>query len=363
MNRIRQTIACAALALLVGTVGASAQQVTERKNDPFYQWFIPQSQAFGLEMLGARIAVAEAYPAPVPAGLVAELDKMAIKDIHRFLATLQQKNAGLATQLKSAVDDVMKAVKAGQSAAAAAARAKPLVAQAYNVVIEPTLQANTAFRAGVLTNVLMAEDGVSEGFEEAVKPTGPWQYPTSWAAYVRTLALWKDLQPLAKGDTLTEGNLLIDNMKHFYTAGAQPKLPLPVEDQEELEALAGGMINVLEALADAHLFTGRDLPKHAQFLADTLAPACTDFQAGRDALALERVYAVADQFTSETAGIAGAIVVLAPDTDGRAKALFPRLIVTRYTAAPDKINRAMPAAEACRGLVTVMNETKKAVGG
>ena len=363
MNRIRQTIACAALALLVGTVGASAQQVTERKNDPFYQWFIPQSQALGLELLGARIAVAEAYPTPVPAGLVAELDKMATKDINRFFGTLQQKNAGLATQLKTAVDDVMKAVKGGQSAAAAAAKAKPLVAQAYNVVIDPALQANTQFRAGVLTNVLMAEDGVSEGFEEAVKPTGPWQYPTSFAMYNRMLVLWKELQPLAKGDTLIEGNLLIDNMKHFYTAGVQPKLPLPTEDQEELEALSGGMVNVLETLADARLFTGRDLPKHAKFLADTLTPACADYTAGRDALALERVYAIADQFTSETAGIAGAITVLAPDTDEKAKSLFPRLIVTRYTVAPDKINRAMPAAEACRGLMTVMADTTKVLGG
>ena len=37
--------------------------------------------------------------------------------------------------------------------------------------------------------------------------------------------------------------------------------------------------------------------------------------------------------------------------------------LTRYTVGADKINRAMPAAEACRNLVKVLNDTKKAVAG
>lgn len=362
MDRVARWAIAAVVTAALAT-SASAQQITERKNDPFYQWMVPQSQAFGLEMLGNRLAVAEAYPTPVPQGLVAELNKMATKDIGRFFGTLQQKNAGLAAQLKTAVDDVMKAVSGGQPAAAAVAKVKPLLAQARSLVIDPALQNNTQFRAAALTNVLMGEDGVSEGFEEAVKPTGPWQYPTSWAAYARAQVLWKELQPLAKGDTLVEGNLLLDNMKFLFTAGVQPKLPLPVEDQEELEALAAGMVTVLEGVADAHLYTGRDLAKHAQFLAEALAPACDDYAAGRDALAVERVYAVADQFTSETAGLAGAVSMMAPEVEQSAKSLFPRLVVTRYTVGADKINRAMPAAEACRNLVKVLNDTKKAVAG
>ena len=120
----------------------------------------------------------------------------------------------------------------------------PLLAQARSLIVDSALEKNTQFRAAVLTNVLMGEDGVSEGFEEAVKPTGPWQYPTSWAAYGRAQALWKELQPSAKGDTLVEGNLLLDNMKFLFTSGVQPKLPLPVEDQEELEALEIGRAHV-----------------------------------------------------------------------------------------------------------------------
>jgi hypothetical protein len=355
---------------VAGTVAATLAvaplaggQILERKHEPYYQHMLPISQAFGIEMLDARLRVAEAYTTAINNDLKQTLALMATKDLGRFYGTLQQKNAALATELKTAVDAVVKAVNDGQPAAVLAARARPLVARAFEVVIDPALRTNLQFKTALTASLLIAEDGVSEGFEEAVKFPNRQQYPPAWGAWERVEVLWKELAAVTTPALASEGNLLMDNMRLFYKSKHLPPQPFPAEDQEELEALAHGMGTVLENLADASLYVGRDMIRLAQTLADTLAPACADYAAGRDALATERVYAVLEHFVSEASGLGGAVSVMAPEADTQARQLFPRLVATRYQPATGAVNMNIPAVEACRGLINVMAEAKKAVGG
>ena len=362
-NGLRHWIGAGAVTLVLGLATSADAQILERKHEPYYQYMLPISRAFGIEMLDARLRVAEAYTTALNNDLKQQLANMATKDLGRFYGTLQQKNAALATELKTAVDAVVKAINDGQSASALAARARPLVARAYDAVIDPALRSNLQFKAAVTASLLVAEDGVSEGFEEAVKFPNRQQYPAGWGAWERVEVLWKELAAVAPPALATEGTLLMDNMRPFYKTKHLPPSPFPMEDQEELEALTHGMSTVLENLADASLYVGRDMIRLAQTLADTLAPACADYAAGRDALATERVYAVLEHFVSEASGLSGAVSVMAPEADQRARALFPRLVVTRYQAPAGAVNMNAPAVEACLGLMAVMAEAKKVVGG
>jgi hypothetical protein len=357
--RFPRWIAAAVMTVALGT-SASAQQVMHHANDPYFERTLELSQAFGLEMLGVRLTVAEVYQAPITKDLAVQLNKMATKDLGRFYGTLQQKNPTLANELKGAVDGVVKAINDGQPAAAAVARARPLLALAYKVVIDPTLQNNLQFKAATTANLLVNEDGVAEAFEEAAKPTGPWQYPMGWAAFARVKTLWEEMAPRASAERRSEAALLFEFTAHFYKTHTPPK-PFPNEDAEEVEALSHQMVTVIEDVADSYLYTGRDMPRLAEHLGKTLGPACADYAAGKEALATERTYAVLDLFVSEAAGLSGAISVMAPEVEQNAIALFPRLVVTRYAAPAGGVNRTMPAADACTGLVTMLADARKVV--
>ena len=359
--RIRFIAVAAAFALAGAFVPpAAAQTVVTHKYDPYFDHMVDLSRAFGLEMLTIRLTVAEAFPAPIPKDLVPQLNRMATKDMGRFLGTLQQKDARLASELKASIDAVVATLNAGTSPAAAAARAKPIVAEAYKVVVDPALQANLQFKTANLANILVAEDGVAEAFEEAGKPTGPWQFPIGWAAYGRAKALWADVNKAATPDQRADGDLMIEVIAPFY-ASIVPRSPFPAEDAEEVEAHVHHLVTVLEGVVDAHLYVGRDMPRLTQYLADLLAPACTDYAAGQNALATERVYAVLDQFVSEASGLSGVVSVLAPDLEQKAQRAFPRLVITRYQTTG--VDMATPAANACRDLHAVLTETKGLVAG
>ncbi len=363
LQHVKHWLAAGAMAVTLVAGSAALSQRAAHKFEPYYEHMLPISQAFGIEMLDARLRVVEAYTTPINADLKQQLANMATKDLGRFYGTLQQKNAALATELKTAVDAVTKAVNDGQPASALAARARPLVANAYTVVIDPALRNNLQFKTALTASLLVAEDGVSEGFEEAVKYNNRQQYPAGWGAWERVEVLWKELTAATTPALASEGTLLMDNMRPFYKTKHLPPDPFPMEDQEELEALSHGMATVLENLADSSLYVGRDMIRLAQTLSEVLTPACADYAAGRDAIATERVYAVLEHFVSEASGLSGAVSIMAPDAETRARSLFPRLVTTRYQPLTGAVNTTISAADACRGLVTVMGEAKKAVGG
>ncbi len=364
MNRVVQWIAGASVAVVAITSAAVAQEILTRKYEPYYQTMFPISQAFGLEMLDARLRVVEAYATtPMNAELKQHVASMATHDLGRFYGTLQQRNAALATELKTVVDAVAKAVLDGQPAAAMATRARPLVANAYNAVIDPALRNNLQFKAALMASMLMAEDGVSEAFEEAVKYPNRQQYPVGWGAWERVEVLWKELAEVATPALRSEATLFMDNMRKFYQTKHLPPVPFPEEDQEELESLTHSMAALLESVADATLFVGRDMPRVTKTLGEVVASICAEYAAGRDSLATERLYATLEHFVSEASGVAGTLSVLAPETDARARLLFSRLLVTRYKPPAGTPATNMSAVDACRGLVTVMAEANKAVGG
>lgn len=341
---------------------ASAQIVLERKHNPYFEHSLPLNHAFGIDMLRARLAVAEVYPTPINKDLTAQLVKIASKDLGRIYGTLLQKDSALAAELKAGVDEVADAINAGSPAAAAAAKVRPLLDRAFAAIIDPELRATREFRGARLANLLVAEDGVSEAFEEAAKPTGPWQYPLGWGAFVQVPELWKDLWPLASAERRIEGDLMLDNMRPFYPS-PEPKVPFPSQEAEDLEALAHQMVTILEDVVDSYLYIGRDLVQLASHLEGLLKPACDDYAAGNEALATERVYLVLDQFVTEAGGLAGAISVMAPELDEKARALFPILVVTRYQLPAGGANTSLSNEAACLGLLTMLSDARKVLGG
>ena len=146
-QNVKRWLAAGATVLTLVAASSAFSQRAAHKFEPYYETMLPISQAFGIEMLDARLRVAEAYTTPINADLKVQLGNMATKDLGRFYGTLQQKNAALATELKTAVDAVVRAINDGQPAAALAARARPLVANAYNLVIDPALRNDLPYDA------------------------------------------------------------------------------------------------------------------------------------------------------------------------------------------------------------------------
>lgn len=362
-SSLRTLTAAAVFAVTVALGFTAAAQVMSHRFDPVYDDMVQQSQAFGLEMVGIRLTVAETFAAPIDTGLAVELRKMAGSDLGRFYGTLSQRNLTLALDLKAALNDVVKAVDTGASVAAPAARARTLLAGASAAVIPANLQAALSFKAAVLANVLVAEDGVSESFEDAGATGNTWKFPNGWAALNRAQVLWAALAPSVPEHRRDEGNSLMEVMKPFYEKPTA-RVPFPVEDSEDLEALAHQMVTVLEEATDSYLYAGRVLLRLVNHLVEALAPGCAAYAAGNEALGAEIIYAVVDQYTSEAGGLHGALSIMAPDVDDKAARFILRMVESKYLkleGAP--VNMAISPADACRGLQVALSESRKTLGG
>lgn len=359
-NRIPTWIA-AGVVLSVAALAAlpaAAQQMTH-KYDPFFENLLFQSQAYGFEMVGQRIAMAEAFAPPVNPALVPQLQRMELRDFARFQGTLAKRNPALERSLAAALHDVMADVQAGKPVAAEAAKARALLAQAYDVVVDPAMQKTTQFKGVVLANLLMANDGVSEAFEDAIREN--WGYPNGWASIRRVEVLWNEIKGQATPAQRAEGDGVIDVLKSVFYSQPEPKIPFPADEANDVEALAIQMVGVIELVTDSTLNTGHDLRRLAIYLAQVTATACDAYDRGDDAIGAEGVSAVLDHYRVQ---LAGTLDLISQDLRKKATQVIPRLVEVEYdfyegfeNLPPD--TRPLSHSQLCRELVTVFNNAAK----
>lgn len=364
-NPCRRWPSAGAVAVVVALAsgGAGAQVALQHKYDPFFDNLVYQNQVYGLEMVGQRLVMANAFSPPVNRDLVPQLQRMERRDFARFRGTLAQRNPALEASLAAALREVMAQIEAGRPAGDQVAKAQALLVEASKVVVDQTVAGTPPFRGAVLANLLLANDGVAEAFEDAIREN--WGFPNGWAAVRRVEVLWKELEPMATPAIRGEVASILDLLKTSFYAQPAPKIPFPNEDAEDVEALAHQMVNLIEQVVDATLYTGRDLGRLAGYLAAVVAPACEQYQRGNKLLGDEGVHAVLDHYRGQ---LAGALDLLAPALRKEATQQFPKLVEVEYdfyegfeNEPPD--NRQMTDAERCRALVTMFQEAKGVLGG
>jgi YVTN family beta-propeller protein len=230
---------------------AASQNAQQHTHDPFFENLLYQNQVYGLEMVGQRLKMAEAFRPPVPKDLVPQLQRMERRDFARFRGTLAKLRPALASGLTAALREVMIAVQAGQPVEAQVAKARALLDDAAGVVIDQKVKDTPAFKGAVLANLLLANDGVAEAFEDSIREV--WGFPNGWASVRRVEVLWGEIAPLARPDQRAEVSGILDLLKTSFYPRPEPKIPFPKEESEDVESLAHQLVSIIE-VTDATLY-------------------------------------------------------------------------------------------------------------
>jgi hypothetical protein len=345
-DRLR-TLGVAAL-----TVGALSFASAQTGADPFFDQTMVQSHAYGVEMVLLRLSLVDAYEPPVHEDLMEQIEKALGRDVPRFLGTLQQRDPELATDLVEALEAVEEAAEDGEDATELAAAARELTLRAYEVLVDDATRASLSFQGAVLADLLLADDGVAEAYEDAAEEE-LWEYANGWGALQRVRTLWHQLAPHADARQIAD----VEEMLTFLAENVYPTREPPeaiTGNPEEAEASAHRMVGLLETIVDASLYSGRDLPLLAGHLADLMAPSCDAFEAGNDTLGVEGAHAARNHYRKHLRRL---LDLVAPELHERIADHLDALTGREDAPYPDD-----PAA-ACRDLVEGLVEARAALGG
>jgi hypothetical protein len=221
---------------------------------------------------------------------------------------------------------------------------------AYDVLVPPAAR-TPAYWGGIAADLLLVDGGVGEAMEEAIADGEIWGYPGGWAALQRIEWIWGELAGLANEDEASFGRQYLD-MLHELLPTAQIPDSFPA-NPEEAEAPAQSMVGVFESVVDASLYTGRDLGRLANHLADLVAPACELYAAGDAELATETAVAVRQHYRKHLRRL---LDLIAPEVHEVAGGILEELVA-------EEDERPADLGGACRDLHDALIEARSALGG
>lgn len=371
-NARRIVFAVTTAAFLLGCGGALASggddddrgKSPEYTHKPFFDDLLLTSYAYGLEMVGQRLRIAKRFTPNINDPLAYQLKRMHGKNFDRFRGTLAERNSALEAELDGALGGVMDAINAGSNATAAIVKAEGLLAQAYDVVIDPAVQKDQIFTSAVLALLLLANDGIAEAYEDAVHEI--WGFPNGWASLQRIRVLYAAIEPLASADSRHDADEMFEEIEELYVTPVPPD-PFTPEKAEDAEGVAHQLVAIIEKIVDANLYTGRDHEFLAEHLSGVVSGGCKDFAAGKDRIGTESIYAVLDHYRTN---ISGPLEVLAPEVRLKASQNFPLLVEVEwdfpfiYTGVGIKQvveDRGLSNTEKCQELVQMFMDASEAL--
>ncbi|MDR9391757.1 MAG: hypothetical protein RI554_06975 [Trueperaceae bacterium] len=349
-------------ALLVGVLVALAGTVhAQYASDPFFERTVVQSRGFGLELMDARLLVLATYGV-APEGLDETIEGLE-EDMARFGGTLNASAPDLAHELEDGVEAIEAAFERGEDLTDLVETVRGTLEEASRSVLPADVRTEPAYVAAVAADLLLAEGGVAEGVEEAIEEDEPWMYPLGWATLQRVKALWGELASAASDDQASFADQYLATLEEIYPAATLPDV-FP-SNPEEAEAPAQSLVGIIESVADAALYPGRDAARLARHLETVAAPACEAFAAGEDALAFEHVVIVGDLYDAHLTDVL-ALVASAED-----EAVVDSLAALGYGGEEDEegdddgddVERAENPSETCQDLVRNLSSAGRVLGG
>ncbi|WMT87504.1 hypothetical protein NO932_02565 [Pelagibacterium sp. 26DY04] len=363
-KRFPLSISAIALSLALAPATGFAQY----SGDPFFENTVALSQAYGLESIGLGLDLASEFEAPYDDELVETVEGITGASLERFEGTLATTDAELAQNLRAALEAVAKAAEAGEDTSASVEEARALLIQAYDVVIPENLRGTPAFTGGVMIQLLLAEGGVAEGYEEAAEGNEPWEYPNGWVALQRVKALWSEIEADASEQQVADAQEMFETLDGLYPQ-AQPPESVAGWNPEEAEAPAQRLGGIVETVVDANLYPGRDAARLAGHISALASEACAAY-GENEAVARETLYALYDLYDGELAGVASLFV---PEDEETASDMFGALIGTGdddddeegaedTEVEGDDDDAGLSGGDACSALQTALTNIQGAFG-
>lgn len=361
-------LSISAIALSVAMLPSAG--FAQYSGDPFFDNTVALSQAYGLESIGLRLDLASTFDVPYDDELVETIEGVTGGALERFEGTLAAADAELAQNLRAALEEVAEAAEEGEDTSAAVEEARALLAQAYDVVIPQDLRGTPAFTGGIMIQLLLAEEGVAEGYEEAAEGNEPWEYPNGWVALQRVKALWSEIEADASEQHAADALEMFEVLDGLYPE-AQPPESVAGWNPEEAEAPAQRLGGIVETVVDANLYPGRDAARLSGHLVTLAGEACTVYDED-EAVARETLYALYDLYDGELAGVASLFV---PEDEETASDMFGILIGAgddddddddagaEADDDDDDDDVTLSGAEACGELQTALTNIQGAFGG
>ena len=231
-------------------------------------------------------------------------------DFALLQASLAAASPELEDQLAAAIDELVEAAEHGNDTAEPAATIIRLTGQARDALLPADLAGTPGFRAALMASLLLEEGGVAEGYEEATEGEAS-AYALGYAALQRVKSLWDGLAGQASPQQAADVAAMLAMLDGLFPTPAMPERLSP--DPEQAEAPAQQLVALLEGVADAELFLGRDLAAAATVVHDVAARGCASLEAGQAPLGIEELKIAAayyDQTLRDTLGL------MAPEAAG-----------------------------------------------
>jgi len=296
-------------AFVATATAASAQQYA---HEPYFEWPVVASQAYGLEMIAVRLNALEAIEPPYARDFIEVVEQMAKADFARFAGTLSERDRDLAADFQEVLAYFEEELEEGRNPASMLPTAREMLADAYDLLIDPALRETPEFKGIVAAQLMLGP--IAEGYEEAVEGE-VWAYTLGWSGLQRFKELWADLQSAASPQQLDEINQIVTFLDTIYDDPA-PMIPWVGGNPEEAEAPAQLATGILEAVMNTAFFSGRDLPRLATHLAAVAGPGCEAYAVHNELLGTEIMMVVGDHYLGERTGMADLVMLFNPDLGG-----------------------------------------------
>ncbi len=173
--------ACAVTA--TATIASAQQYATE----PYFEWPVVASQAYGLEMVAVRLNALEAIQPPYADDFIEVVEQMAKADFARFGGTLAGRDRDLAADLQEVLGAFEEALEEGDDPRYLLPTARELLADAYDLLIDPALRKTPEYKGIVAAQLMLGP--IAEGYEEAVEGE-VWAYTLGWSGLQRLKEIW-----------------------------------------------------------------------------------------------------------------------------------------------------------------------------
>ena len=151
---------------------------------------------------------------------------------------------------------MVEAAEDGKDAAEPAEEVIRLTEEARGKLLPAAIAGTPAFQAALMASLLLDEGGVAEGYEEATEGEAS-AYAIGYFALQRVKALWQGLAGQASPRQSADVEAMLAMLDGLFPSQEMPERLSP--DPEQAEAPAQQLVGLLEGVADAELYLGRDL--------------------------------------------------------------------------------------------------------
>jgi hypothetical protein len=207
-------------------------------------------------------------------------------DFGLLRASLAATSPELEEKLAGAIEEMVEGAEHGKDAAEPAEEVIRRTEEARGKLLPAAVADTPAFQTALMASLLLEEGGVAEGYQEAAAGKAA-AYFIGYFALQRVKSRWQGLTGRASPEQSTDVAAMLAMLDGLFPSQEMPEHLSP--DPEQAEAPAQQLVGLLEGLAEAELYLGRDLAAATGVVHDLAAKGCASLAAGKEAIGIEEL--------------------------------------------------------------------------